>query len=250
MSQDPAPVRARIGLVVPSSNRLAEPHFSAHAPAGVVVHTTRLRMTGRHRMPLAQLQPLIAEAAAMLADAGCDPVIFHCTANSMGEGVEAERRIGRTIETATGGLSTTTASATLAALRALDAKSLVLISPYVRETHQHEIDFLTEAGIEIAAERNLGLAGSEAYSSSPPDLWRETLRHMRTDAADAYFVSCANVQAIHVLDDMEVELGRPVITSNQVALWHGLRLAGIDDPVPGIGGLMGQLMAATAAAAE
>ena len=191
----------------------------------------------------------------MLADAGCDPIAFHCTANSMGEGLEAERRIGRTIESAmgeaaTGGRSTTTASATLAALRALDARRLVLISPYVRETHQHEIDFLTEAGLEIAAERNLALASSEAYSSAPPDLWREVLRDMRTDGADAYFVSCANIAAIHVLDDMEAELGRPVITSNQVALWHALRLAGIADHVPGIGGLMARGIPAAAAAAE
>jgi len=196
----------------------------------------------------------------MLADAGCDPIVFHCTANSMGEGLKAERRIGHTIETAmgesamgeaaAGGRSTTTASATLAALRALDARRLVLISPYVRETHQHEIDFLTEAGLEIAAERNLGLANSAAYSSAPPDLWREVLRDMRTDGADAYFVSCANIAAIHVLDDMEAELGRPVITSNQVALWHALRLAGINDHVPGIGGLMARGIPAAAAAAE
>ena len=69
---------------------------------------------------------------------------------------------------------------------------------------------------------------------------------MRNDEANAYFVSCANVQAIHVLDDMEAELDRPVITSNQVALWHGLRLAGITDPVPGIGSLMERQLAAVA----
>ena len=172
MSQDSVPTRARIGLILPSSNRLGEPHISGHAPSGVAVHATRLRMTGPYRMPLEELQPLIAEAAGMLADAGCDPIVFHCTANSMAEGVEAEHRIGQTIETTTGGGSSTTASATVAALRALNAKHIVLISPYERETHQHEIDFLTESGIEIVAERNLGLAGSNAYSSAPTNLWR------------------------------------------------------------------------------
>ena len=37
----------RIGLIVPASNTAAEVQFQRHAPAGVVVHTTRLRMTGQ-----------------------------------------------------------------------------------------------------------------------------------------------------------------------------------------------------------
>ena len=37
----------RIGLIVPASNTAAEVQFQRHAPAGVGVHTTRLRMTGQ-----------------------------------------------------------------------------------------------------------------------------------------------------------------------------------------------------------
>lgn len=238
MSDAPDTGRARIGLILPSSNRMAEPHFYRYAPAGAVSHATRLRMTGKHRVPLAELTPRLAEAAALLGDAGCDPVVFHCTANSMGEGLEAERGIVRTIEAATGGRATTTASATRAALDALGARRIVLLSPYIRATHEHEIEFLTEAGFEIVAERNLGLTGSEAYIEVPPRRWLEILQDMKTDRADAYFVSCANIRAIEALDEMEAALGRPVLTSNQVALWHALRLAGIDDSIPGIGRLL------------
>lgn len=240
MSYAPLDIRARIGLIVPSSNQMAEPHFNRYAPDSVVTHLTRLRMTGTHRMPLAELAPQIAAAAAMLHDAGCDPIVFHCTANSMGEGVAAEQTIVGTIEDATGARATTTASATMAALTALGARRIVLVSPYVRATHEHEIEFLTEAGIEIVGERNLGLEGAESYVATPASVWLDTLRALQTEQADAYFVSCANIRAIEMLDEMEATVGRPVLTSNQVVLWHALRLAGIDEAVPGVGRLLSE----------
>jgi maleate cis-trans isomerase len=37
--------QARIGLIIPSSNRLTEPQFHRFAPPGFGIHATRLRMT-------------------------------------------------------------------------------------------------------------------------------------------------------------------------------------------------------------
>jgi maleate cis-trans isomerase len=237
MNQTSDTVRARFGMIIPSSNRMAEPHACRYSPAGVVPHTARLRMTGPYFMALDALLPKVAEAAAMLADAKCDPVVFHCTANSMADGVDGEKRIVRAIEEATGGAATTTASATMAAFRALGAQRLVLVSPYERATHEHELHFMDEVGIEVVGERNLGLSGSDAYCGMAPADWVETMTAMRNDRADAYFVSCANIRAIEVIEELESRLGRPVVTSNQVVIWQALRLAGIDEPVAGLGRL-------------
>ena len=57
------PLRARVGLIIPSSNRLSEPQFQRYAPSGVQLHVTRLRMTGPHKAPLDELLPRIADAA-------------------------------------------------------------------------------------------------------------------------------------------------------------------------------------------
>src|ERR1051326_5153249 len=72
---------ARVGLIIPSSNRLTEPHMHHYAPAGVQVHVTRLRMTGPHHVGLDQLMPRIVESTGALADARCDVIVFHCTAD-------------------------------------------------------------------------------------------------------------------------------------------------------------------------
>src|SRR5579864_912941 len=89
----PLAVRARIGLIIPSSNRLTEPQMRRYAPPGVEVHVTRLRMTGASHVPLAELVPRIVEATLSLDDARCDPIVFHCTASSMEAGLEGDRRV-------------------------------------------------------------------------------------------------------------------------------------------------------------
>ena len=38
--------RLRLGMLLPSSNRVAEPELPAMLPEGVAVHTTRLRLIG------------------------------------------------------------------------------------------------------------------------------------------------------------------------------------------------------------
>src|SRR5262249_4036145 len=84
---------ARVGLIIPSSNRMVEQEMVAAFPAGVHAHVTRLRMTGANQLPPAQLLPRIEEAARALIDARCDAVAFHCTANSMEGGKDGEREI-------------------------------------------------------------------------------------------------------------------------------------------------------------
>jgi maleate isomerase len=229
--------RARYGLIVPSSNRMVEPHTTRYTPADVACHVTRLRMTGPHFMPLNELLPKITEAAELLADAKCDPIVFHCTANSMSDGIAGEKRIKNTIEKASGRPAATTASATMAAFSHFNATRVVLVSPYPRASHEHELEFLTEAGCEIVSEKNLGLKGSDAYCGMPASDWFDTMLAMKNDKADIYFVSCANIQAVAALEEMEEALGAPVVTSNQLVIWQGLRMAGIDEAIPGLGKL-------------
>ncbi|HLI29130.1 MAG TPA: hypothetical protein VKZ60_18840 [Chloroflexota bacterium] len=240
-------VRARIGLIIPSSNRLTEPQFRQHAPPGVAVHVTRLRMTGPHHVPLAALRPRLAEAALALADARCDLIVFHCTAGSMEEGPAGERAILDAITEATGRPAATTATAVLAALAALGARRLVLLSPYAPAAHAAEVAFLTAAGHAVVRDRALALGGSDAYIAAPPRLWLESALALADPRADAYFLSCTNIHALPAIVPLEAALGRPVVASNQATLWYCLRRCGLADTVPGLGTLLERALPAPVA---
>ena len=238
MTYDPIIPRARIGFIIPSSNRMVEPQMQRLMPHGVVPHFTRIGMTNRHKAPLGELLPRILDAAALLADSKCDVTVLQCTGTSMSGGVDEEKRIIREIQKATVRPALSAASSLTAAFSALGARRLVFISETKQDDHEHKLAYLREAGYDIVADKAVGLAGTDEYCIMPPQLWIDTALALRRDSADAYFISCANISAIDAIATLEVELDRPVVTSNQAALWRSLRAAGIADRVPGIGQLL------------
>jgi len=139
---------ARVGLIIPSSNRLVEQEMARFFPPGVTLHVARLRMTGPHHVPLDQLLPRIEEATRTLTDARCDVVAFHCTATSMEEGSAGEERVLAAVARAGAPRATTTATAICRALDALAARRIVLVTPYSAKTTAEEAEFLHAAGCE------------------------------------------------------------------------------------------------------
>ena len=62
------------------------------------------------------------------------------------------------------------------------------------------------------------------------------MRAAAVDGADAVFVSCTNLRTVDVIDDLEDELGIPIVTSNQALAWDMLTSADIStaqSAVPG-----------------
>ena len=229
----------RIGLIVPASNTAAEVQFQRYAPAGVGVHTTRLRMTGKWQKPLREMEDAITDAAAMLSDTGPGVIVFHCTANSMAEGAAGEARILELIEKASGCAALTTGQAVKEALTELQLKKLVLISPYEKATNEHEIEFLGEAGFRVIHDLGLGLSGGgDEYLRITPLEWTDlTVENRRADA-DGYFLSCTATSMIEAIEPIEDRLQKPVVNSNQAVLWSALRRLKITEPIAGLGRLL------------
>lgn len=220
---------ARLGLIIPSSNRMVEQEMVRRMPPGVMAHVTRLRMTGAHNVPLDELLPQVEQAAAMLNDARCDVVAFHCTANSMSMGMAGEARLVAALRSVGESRVTTTASAIRHALEALRARRIVLITPYSARTTEEEAEFLRNAGYQVLHAKGFSLKGSDEYCTTPPQFWHDRAVEAARPDADAYLISCANIAVFPVIDAIEQKLGRPVVTSNQVVIWHALSLLGVTD---------------------
>jgi maleate cis-trans isomerase len=216
----------RIGLIIPSSNSLTERQFNRYTPPGVGIHVTRLRMTGKWRKPWAELKNSLIEAAEALSDVKPGLIVFHCTANSMEDGLAHEAAIVETIEKASGCSTMTTAQAITQAFDRFGIKKLVLISPYVKETNAHEVKYLSEAGYTVVHELGLGLE-THAYAQVTPAEWQKVVNENTRAEADGYFLSCTNTRMIEAIDDLEKDLNKPVINSNQATIWACLKRLGI-----------------------
>ena len=216
----------RIGLIIPSGNSLTERQFNQYAPPGLGIHVTRLRMTGKWRKPWAELKSSLIEAAEALSDVKPGLIVFHCTANSMENGLAHEAAIVETVEKASGCSTMTTAQAITQAFDRFGIKKLVLISPYVKETNAHEVKYLNEAGYTVVHELGLGLE-PHAYAQVTPAEWQKVVKENTRDEADGYFLSCTNTRMIEAIDDLEKELDKPVINSNQATIWACLKRLGL-----------------------
>ena len=117
--------QVRIGLIIPSSNRVTEPQFNRYANDEIGIHVTRVRMTGKWHKPLPQLIEAILEAARTLSDVKPGVVVFHCTASSMEEGLASETQLLASIQEATGCPALSTGQAVREALGSLGVKRLV-----------------------------------------------------------------------------------------------------------------------------
>jgi maleate isomerase len=215
---------ARVGLIIPSSNRMVEQEMVRAFPSGVTAHITRLRMTDANRLAFEELLPRVEEAARALTDARCDVVAFHCTANSMEGGAEGEQQILVTLARAGAPGATTTITAIQRAFDALGAKRIVLITPYSESVTKHEAEFLHRAGYDVLSAKGFALAGSDAYCAAPAQFWRDRAIEAARADADAYLISCANISVFGVIAELEGKLGRPVVSSNQAVIWDALRL--------------------------
>jgi maleate isomerase len=116
----------------------------------------------------------------------------------------------------------------------------------VDELNELERRFLEAAGYEVTGLHGLGIESDPEIARVPYARTRELALTAAGDA-DVLFVSCTGLPTLALLDELEAELQRPVISSNAVTFWHALTLAGVGPGVEGAGSLLAGR--ATAAAA-
>jgi maleate cis-trans isomerase len=213
--------RARIGLIIPSVNRMTEPQFNHYAPEGLGIHVARGRVAGQPARTVAELTDEIAHAAGTLADAGPDLIVFHCTHTSMKEGADGERRILDLIRRTTGIEALSTSSLVNDALHALGLKNLVVLSPYM--SNAPIITYLGAAGINVVRDVALQCKTAADFEAITPQRWVELAKENDTPEADGTFLSCTNTTQIEAVAAIEQALGKPVVNSNQAVLWGCLK---------------------------
>lgn len=235
--------RARAGLIIPSVNTYSEPQFNHFAPPGLGIHIARARVAGPWKRPLQQMKDEIASAAKLLSDCAPDVIVFHCTDTSMTQGPQGEGRILDIIREAAGVDAMATSRLVLDAIQALGIKKVVLLSPY--KSNRAVVDYLTAGGVAVAHDVALKLEAHEFGSVTPQEWATLAIQNDRPDA-DGIFLSCTNTRQIEAIADIERELGKPVVNSNQAVLWGCVRrlrsALPLLAPMPQLGRLMERII--------
>lgn len=229
--------RAKLGFVLLSSEQTVESDMMRWAPDGVGVHFTRaVNPDNITAETLGAMLGSLRPAAAVLApNADLDVICYACTSGSvvMGEdAVCAELQAGYP-----DAQPTTLVSGVFAALDAVNAKRVVVGTPYLDEINKIEADYMTAKGFDVVDLQGLNLTYDSDMVRVTPDYIRDFAISLDRPDAEAIFISCGALRTADVIDEIEQVVGKPVVSSNQAMLWHCLRLAGIDDQLDGLGTL-------------
>jgi len=226
-----------IGMLLPSGNLVAERQMQQMLAPRVALHTTRLPLTGSSEAQLNAMIDNLEAAAQLLADARVDQIAFNCTAVSTFDPA-AEPAISKRIADATNTTALTTAQALVAALKHLNARRIVLITPYIDAINAREKVFFEHHGFEVTHDAGYDIETNWDMAQQPPATWAQFALANRRDDADAYVLSCTAIESADVIDDLERELGKPVLTSNQALAWYCQRRGGVTEPVHGFGAVL------------
>jgi maleate cis-trans isomerase len=240
--------RARIGVLVPPGNPTVEPEFYLMAPAGVTMHFARLQgfesagapgaATGMNARTLAYLHELPGPAKA-LGSVNPAVVILAHTASSYATGLANEPQLIDRLASLTGTTAITAACAVLAALQHLGVKKLALATPYPEAISAKSRAFWEEAGFDIVGYHRL--ADVENIYAENEQRAYQLARQANSPDAEAVFLSGTGLPTVTVLETLEQDLGKPVISSNQASLWRALRLAGVRQAMAGFGSLLREI---------
>jgi len=228
--------RMRLGMLLPSSNPVAEPELTRYLPEGVSLHTTRLKLAGSTREDLLGMTEGVEKAVRLLTDAGVDRITFNCTAVSTFDPAMGEA-LRQRMEATSGKPAISTSDGIVAALAKMAPRRVALVTPYIDAVVEREVAFLQHYGYEVVQQVGLGLAEGKAMSSIEPGQWYRHAMGGVGSGADLVLLACTAIRVFDVIADLERDLAMPVITSNQAMLWHCLRGGGLQDRSPALGQL-------------
>ena len=232
--------RARIGVLYPADGDLDDELWKL-IPDGVSLYMTR---TAPAKGELTY-EVVIAEAvsgdlevaAQLLCTIELDCLVFLCTAASFIGGAGYDQKLVQRLRDVSGLPSTTTSTALVEALRTLEVSRLSLVAPYPEEITNQLVYFLRGNEFEVLHSHSLDIQiSTDIGSVSPMDIYR-LVRKADHEAAQAIFVSCSALRTVEILQALEHDLGKPVLSANQVSLWHSLVLCGVRQPMPNLGKL-------------
>ncbi len=220
----------RLGVLTPSSNTALEPLTSALAAAlpGCSAHFSRFKVTeiALDAAALGQFDDSkILAAAELLADAKVDVIGWSGTSSGW-LGFDRDRQLVERIRERTG-IPATTAVLALNELLALkNVRRLALVTPYTQDVQERIVANYRGLGIEVVAERHLGIRDNHAFAGVAPGTLRDLVAAVAPAQPQAITTFCTNLHAAPLAAEIERVHGIALLDTVSTTVWGMVRAGG------------------------
>ncbi|MEG0751167.1 MAG: hypothetical protein RR998_06185 [Oscillospiraceae bacterium] len=229
--------RERIGLILPSTNTVAEQEFFRMCPLGISTHVTRVKLTATNPEGLKAMADNAERAVDEMMSCLSDVIVYGCTSGSFLQGLEWEDSFRRRLETLAERPVLTTAYSCRLALAAFGKKKIAIATPYIDSLNEAAFNYFSQSGYDIVSMRGLGIEKATDIGKNPPHAIYNLGKSAVTKDAELLFISCTGVRTLEVVEQLESDLGIPVFSSNIANLWAAMRAHGISEKLTGCGSL-------------
>jgi len=228
----------RFGLLTPSSNSTQEPEFSEVLPRTVSLHTGRLAFTNIDADTMLRCIEELEQESRKLADADVGVIVLAATAPSLTKGKGYDRELIKRMEDASGKPATTASTAFVEALAFLGIRRIAIAAPWTETVNKTVVSFMEASGFEVVSCGVMGFVRNTDLGRADPQTAFELGRRVDRPNADAVIIPGGNWPTMSVVERLEQELGKPVLTNNAASIWAGLRILGCGDSIAGYGRLL------------
>ncbi|MEI7713261.1 MAG: hypothetical protein WCI94_17625 [Rhodospirillales bacterium] len=226
------------GVLIPSTNTTVEIEYSRLLPPSLQAHYGRLGKGGK--TPFSpSIDADVAYQSKMLGDAKVEALALAQTSASLFDDDYCDKCTAA-MTAGAGVPSVTSAQAIGQAVQFLGAKRIALATPYSPDAiGRAKRYYETKYGLHVVAMEGFDANDSYAIGLMGPEHARDAFRRIDTPEIEVLVVPGGNFPTMPSIAAWEKEFGKPIVTTNQAALWAMMRIMKMDDKVPGGGRLLG-----------
>ncbi len=230
--------RGVLGWVCPSvATSSADVDFHRAVPEGVELKIVTLGITAHTLEQVDMALSKLDDAVIRLATNGAQFISVEGTPLVTFKGSGFDKEIIKRVEKVAQVPATTSLTAAVEALQALNLKKLVMASPMNHDADERTIKFLEANGLEIVHVKSLNHLYNREIEALPRSMAYTVAKQAFLEAppADGIYIPCGAWCPPWNIECLETDLGVPVIHSRQASTWAGLKFLGIKEPVQGWG---------------
>lgn len=226
--------RGVFSILIPQQNANMQPEYESMRPDGVSNQIYRFDLSDHSKVAESVLHSI---PGSLL----CWPDMIICgnSIEMQGWSLERHRQYREDIQSLVNGTPFVTATdACHAALTAVGAKRVGLLSPMSEVQSKSAQGFYESLGFEVPYATWFEVKRSEDIIKVEVDQILSAFRKIDHDDIDTFLHLGAALGMVGMIEELEKQLERPIISVNAATYWYALRSHGIEDPMPGFGQLL------------
>ena len=171
----------------------------------------------------------------ILPDEKIDCVVYGCTSGTIAAGYSSIEKKVKLAKPEAKVITPSTAA--IKALKKLNIRKLSIFTPYSKRLNDEVVDYFKKEKFEVISNSYFDIESDTDIGKVDQNYLYDVLSKIDLKDSDALFVSCTALPVLPIIDKLEKQLNKPVLSSNQALIWDTLESIGKNISISGFGKL-------------